>query len=91
MKKFFSFFNKVDKTSFWVCLTISITLIITSFLTPPKWIIDQSVIFATGELWGFAALGVAIHAISRGADVSVKKGETEVTLTNPDQTDVTEG
>lgn len=87
MKKFFAFFSKTDKVSFWLCLGISAFLIITSFFTPPKWMIDSSVIMAAGELWGFAALGVAIHAISKGSDVTVKKGETELTLNNPDKTE----
>lgn len=93
MKKLFSFFSKTDKVSFWICLTISMTLIITSFVTPPMWIIDNSVLMASGELWGFAALGVAIHAISRGSDVTVQKGDTQITMTNPDNPDedVTEG
>lgn len=85
MKKFYSFFSKTDRTAFWICLAVSIGLIITSFLTPPKWIIDSSVIMASGELWGFAALGVAIHAIGRGADFTVQKGETQITVNNPDQ------
>lgn len=77
-------FTKTDKVSFWVCLGISSFLLIVSFFTPPKWVIDSSVIMATGELWGFAALGVAVHAISRGSDVTVKKGQTEITMNNPD-------
>lgn len=84
MKKFFSFFSKTDKISFWICLIVSILLIITSFITPPQWVIESSVLMATGELWGFAALGVAIHAIGRGSDVTVSKGDTSITMSNPD-------
>lgn len=93
MKKFFKFFNKTDKVSFWLCLSISIFLIVVSFFTPPKFMIDSSVIMASGELWGFAALGVAVHAIGKGSDVTVRKGETEITMNNPDSVegDITEG
>ena len=84
MKKVYSFFSKTDRVSFWICLSVSISLIIASFCTPPMWIIDSSVIMASGELWGFAALGVALHAISRGSDVTVQKGDTQITMNNPD-------
>lgn len=84
MKKIFKFFSKTDKMSFWVCLLVSIFLIIFSFFTPPKFIIDSSVILASGELWAFAALGVAVHAVGKGSDVSIKKNDVEVTLNNPD-------
>lgn len=82
MKKFFKCFTKTDKVSFWVCLSVSIFLIIVSFFTPPRFVIDSSVIMTTGELWAFAALGVAVHAVGKGSDITVKKGDTEVTMNN---------
>ena len=84
VKKFFECFTKTDKVSFWVCLSVSIFLIIVSFFTPPRFVIDSSVIMTTGELWAFAALGVAVHAVGKGSDITVKKGDTEVTMNNPD-------
>ena len=41
----------------------------------------------TGELWAFAALGVAVHAVGKGSDITVKKGDTELTMNNPDGND----
>ena len=64
---------------------VSIFLLIFSFFTPPKFIIDQSVIIACSELWAFAALGVAVHAVHRGSDIHVKRGETEMTVNVPDE------
>ena len=87
MKRFLKYFSKTDKTTFYICLFVSIFLLIFSFFTPPKFIIDQSVIIACSELWAFAALGVAVHAVHKGSDVTVKRGETEVTLNVPDEED----
>ena len=71
--------------AFWVCLAVSIFLIVTAFFVPPKAIVDSSVIACVGELFGFAALGAFIKAIDKGVDASVRHGETELTLTNPDE------
>ena len=34
-----------------------------------------------------AALGVAVHAVHRGSDIHLKRGETEVTVNVPDEED----
>lgn len=85
MKRFFKYFSKTDRISFYICLFVSIFLLIFSFFTPPKFIIDQSVIIACSELWAFAALGVAVHAVHKGSDITVKRGETEMTVNVPDE------
>ena len=87
MKRFLKYFSKTDRISFYICLFVSIFLLIFSFFTPPKFIIDQSVIIACSELWAFAALGVAVHAVHRGSDIHVKRGETEMTVNVPDEED----
>lgn len=65
---------------FWVCLTISIILLIASFICPPTGVIDSSVLAGVGELFGFAALGAVVRAIEKGVDTKIKKGDTEVTF-----------
>ena len=85
MKKFLKYFSKTDKITFYICLFVSIFLLVFSFFTPPKFIIDKSVIIACSELWAFAALGVAIYGVHRGSDIHVKRGETEVSLNVPDE------
>ena len=87
MKKFLKYFSKTDRVSFYICLFVSIFLLVFAFFTPPKFIIDQSVIIACSELWAFAALGVAVHAVHRGSDIHVKRGETEMTVNVPDEED----
>ena len=85
MKRIFDSFSRIDRISFYVCLSVSIFLLVFSFFTPPKFIIDKSVIIACSELWAFAALAVAIYGVHKGTDVHVKRGETEVTLDVPDE------
>ena len=91
MKRFLKYFSKTDRISFYICMFVSIFLLVFAFFTPPKFIIDQSVIIACSELWAFAALGVAVHAVHKGSDVTVKRGETEVTLNVPDEDKEKEG
>ena len=85
MKRFLKYFSKTDKITFYICLFTSIFLLVFAFFTPPKFIIDQSVIIACSELWAFAALGVAVHAVHRGSDIHLKRGETEMTVNVPDE------
>ena len=87
MKKFLKYFSKTDRISFYICLFVSIFLLVFAFFTPPKFIIDQSVIIACSELWAFAALGVAVHAVHRGSDIHLKRGQTEMTVNVPDEED----
>lgn len=73
--------------AFWVCLTTSIFLIITAFFVPPKAVIDSSVIACVGELFSFAALGAFLRAINKGVDAKITKGNTELSIQNPDNND----
>ncbi len=66
--------------AFWVCLVMSIALIVAGFLTPPMAKIDGSVLTAVGELFGFATLEIVYHAIKKGVDAKVQHGNTSVTI-----------
>lgn len=66
--------------SFWICLGVSITLGTIGFFTPPKAVIDGSVLTYTGELIGFVAVDNIRRAISKGLDAKVKHGKTEITI-----------
>ena len=74
------FGDRFHKRVFFICLFVSIFLIVVSFFTPPKWIIDATVLAATGELFAFAALGEVVAAIERGHKASVTHGSTTVTI-----------
>lgn len=76
--KFFG--DRFHKRVFLICLVVSLGLIITSFLTPPAWIIDGSVLAAVGELFGFAALGEVAAAVERGHTATIQHGQTSVTI-----------
>lgn len=66
--------------AFWVCLSLSIALIVAGFCTPPLAKIDGSILTAVGELFGFATLEVVIVAIRKGVDARLRHGKTEVTV-----------
>lgn len=64
----------------WVCLTMTIALFIASFVTPPKWVIDQSIFKAAGYLFGFATLFEVREAIREGLGVKLTHGDTTVEI-----------
>lgn len=73
-------FVNINKPVFFLCLFLTIILMVVSFLIPPTGVIDGSVIAASGELFGFAALATVISAIGKGKSVSVSKGDTSITI-----------
>lgn len=64
---------------------IAVSLGITSFFTPPRWVIDASVIAFTGEIFAFSSLFFAWESVDRGIDAKITHGGTEVDLKNPDK------
>lgn len=66
--------------AFWVCLSISIALVVAGFCVPPTGKIDGSVLTSVGELFGFATLEVVFLAIKKGIDAQIKHGKTEVNI-----------
>lgn len=87
MSKFFKNFTKSNKIAFWVCLAISVTLLTVSFLLPPTGKIDPSVLRGVGEIFAFAVLYTVIEALQRGTDVTLHKGDIDISLNNPDSKD----
>ena len=67
-------------TAFWVCLIISIVLVVSGFVVPPTGVIDGSVLKAVGELFAFATLWVVYKAIQKGIDAKLTHGNTSVTI-----------
>lgn len=74
------FGDKFHKNVFLVCLLTSVGLILASFVTPPMWIIDGSVLAAVGELFAFAALGEVAEAVARGHSASISHGNTTIEI-----------
>ena len=79
--KLLNFFgDRFHKNIFLFCVAVSAGLIIASFVTPPMWIIDGSVLAAVGELFGFAALGEVGAAIERGHGATITHGGTTIEI-----------
>ena len=70
----------IKNPAFWVCLSLSIGLIVAGFCMPPHGEIDGSVLTACGILFAFATLETVHHAIRKGVDAKVKHGKTELTV-----------
>lgn len=70
--------------AFWLCLFISIFLMICGFFSIPVGEIHSSVLMATGVLFGFAALGVIPDAIKEGMGFKLKHNETEIEVVGRD-------
>ena len=70
----------VRNIPFWICLVVSIGLMVTGFFMPPKAVIDGSVLTGAGELLGYAGVWCVFHAINKGTDAKIKHGQTEVTI-----------
>lgn len=73
-------FGNIYLSSFWLTLTVSISLIIGGFLCPPTGEIDGSVLTATGELFAWAALALLGKALADGKVARIRHNETEVVI-----------
>ena len=71
---------KFDRVVFFLCLFLSMGLMVTGFMLPPEGTIDRSVIVSVGELFAFAALSAAMAAISKGKEIEVKHNNTSLTI-----------
>lgn len=86
--KFFKVFTNLknfEKVVFWICLLSSIILLTVSFCLPPTGAIDPSVLAAVGEIFAYVTLAVVIVSLGRGADVTLHKGDIDISLNNPDK------
>lgn len=70
--------SKKINIAFWVCLIVSVALIVGGFFVPPLGIIDGSVITAVGELLGFGTIGMIPEVIktSKNAKITTSSGTT---------------
>ena len=63
---------------FWICLLVSIGLIVAGFCVPPTGIIDGSVLTAVGVLFGFATLAQIPIIIEVAGYVKMTKGDMTI-------------
>ena len=65
---------------FHIFASISLILIIASFILPPTGVIDPSVIGAVGEITGFGALWELHIAIRKGFDAKISHNDTSIEI-----------
>ena len=68
----------MSRFTFVFSFLVSVVLMIDGFLTPPKGVIDGSVITAVGELLLFPTLLYAFRALELGYKVKFQKGDTSL-------------
>ena len=65
---------------FHIFASLSLILIVASFILPPTGMIDPSVIGAVGEITGFGALWELHVAIRRGFDAKIQHHDTSIEI-----------
>lgn len=70
-----------------ICFTVSVLLIVTGFMMPPRGEIDGSVLTAVGELLLFPSLAFGFRAIMAGMELHITKGDTHIEITKDDDDD----
>ena len=79
MKKFYH--NYVEKNiPFHILATVSVAILVASWIWPPTAIIDSSVLAASGELIGWGALYTLLRAVEKGKTASVSHNGTTITV-----------
>ena len=79
MKKFWT--SYVEKNiPFHILATVSVAMLIASWLWPPTAIIDSSILAASGELIGWGALYTLLRAVEKGKTASVSHNGTTITV-----------
>ena len=84
------FGDKFHKRVFFICLFISVGLLVASFLLPPMGLIEPSVLAGVGELFAFASLAQIVAAIERGKTAKISKGNVSLSVGNKDEKDLEE-
>lgn len=78
---------KASFISFFICLGISIILMVGSAIVPPPFVIDESVFKAVGWLFGFAALGQLPGILDADKWAKITHGNTTVIVGDKDDMD----
>ena len=65
---------------FHIFASLSLILIVASFILPPTGMIDPSVIGAVGEITGFGALWELHIAIRKGFDAKISHHDTSIEI-----------
>ena len=79
MKKFWTSYV-AKNIPFHILATVSVAMLIASWIWPPTAIIDSSVLAASGELIGWGALYTLLRAVEKGKTASVSHNGTTITV-----------
>lgn len=89
MKKFWT--SYVEKNiPFHILATVSVAILVASWIWPPTAIIDSSVLAASGELIGWGALYTLLRAVEKGKNASVSHNGTTITIGEKEEENGTE-
>ena len=67
---------------FWTCLISVLVLLSVSFMLPPTGEIHPSVLQGAAILMGFSVIGILPECLSLSREVTVRKGDLEVSLSD---------
>ena len=75
----------LSRWAFALAFFTSVVLMVGGFFTPPKGVIDGSVLTASGELLLFPTLLYAFRALELGYKVKFQKGDTSIEVHNDNE------
>ena len=70
--------------AFFICLAVSIFLMIGSAIVPPPFVVDASIFKCVAWLFGFAALSQVPAIVQSGKTVVLNHGNTSLTVGDRD-------
>jgi hypothetical protein len=76
--------NNRKTIPFWICLIVSIGLLVGGFFTPPMGVIDGSVLTAVGLLFAFGALAQIPIIIEVAGYAKISSGNTTIEISKDD-------
>ena len=70
---------------FWICLIVTIGLLIGGFFTPPMGVIDGSVLTAAGLLFAFGTLAQIPIIIEGAGYAKISRGDTTIEISRDEE------
>mgnify|MGYP006372790193 FL=1 len=70
---------------FWICLIVTIGLLIGGFFTPPMGVIDGSVLTAAGLLFAFGTLAQIPIIIEVAGYAKISRGDTTIEISRDEE------
>lgn len=71
--------------AFFICLSVSIFLMVGSAIVPPPFVVDPSIFKCVAWLFAFAALSQIPELVSSGKTAKIQHGNISVTVSDQDE------